>query len=226
MEVLVFTFRTVTQTLLAFITLLTGAGARDIVVIILNVLLSVASVYLFYRVLIKYFGNITLALAAALVLTIYPNQINYTRFVLTEVPAVFFLLLSFYFLSTKKYSFAGLLIGIASTIKTTIIPVFLLFSVYLFFKKDKDDAYRFLILALVPIVIMILYGYIITTQITIGYSSLHNFYLSVGQPDLLSHNLLEAMSYYFNYAITNPVKFMLERFYSLWGILGLSAHRK
>jgi len=206
--------------LLAIVTLFTGIDARIISVIILNVLISVASVYLFYRVLIKYFGNITLALAAALVLTIYPNHLNYTRFILTEVPAVFFILLSFYFLSIKKYSFAGLMSGIAATIKTTVIPAMLFFSLYLIIKKDKSNVLQFLFLTLIPLAIMILYGYIVTSQITIGYSSIHNFYLAVGQPDLLSLNLTEAMNYYFSYALDNPIKFMMERFQSLWDFWG------
>ena len=58
----------------------------------------------------------------------------------------------------------------------------------------------FLSLALIPLAIMMLYGYIITAQIKIGYSSVHNFYLAVGQRDLLSNNLPDAMYYYFSYA--------------------------
>lgn len=96
----------------------------------------------------------------------------------------------------------------------------LLFSGYLFYKREFRDGSRFIGLSFVPITAMMLYGVILTGKLTIGYSSVHNFYLATNQPELLSTSYLSALGYYFNYAFTNPLQFITDRLNSLWEFWG------
>ncbi|MDP2364740.1 MAG: hypothetical protein Q8M94_13355, partial [Ignavibacteria bacterium] len=149
-----------------------------------------------------------------------PNQLNYVRFILTEIPALFFLLLSFYFLSRDNYPVAAISIGIAVTIKTALLPAVLLFVFYLLYKKNLSSGLKYFRIVLVPLLLMMIYGFIITGKFTLGYSSVHNFYLTVDQSGKQSTNILDAIAYYLNYAISHPSKFILERINSLWEFWG------
>ena len=206
--------------IIALITLIFGNEHRDLCLIILNIILSTASVILFWFVIKKYFGASLFSFIALVLFAFYPNQLNYLRFILTEIPALFFLLLSFYFLSKRDKLIAALSIGIAVTIKTVLLPAILLFVIYLFYKRRFANGIIFIVVALIPILIMMIYGLIITGKFTLGYSSIHNFYLTVYQPGLQSTNILDAISYYLNYAISHPFKFVIDRFNSLWEFWG------
>jgi hypothetical protein len=206
--------------LIAVVTLISGTAIRDLSIIILNIILSTSSLYLFWIIAKNSLGINIFSVIAVAIFAFYPNQLNYIRFILTEIPSVFFLLLSVYFISKKKFSVAGLMIGTSIIIKTSLLPLMLLFPGYLFYKREFRDGSRFIGLSFVPISAMMLYGVILSGKLTLGYSSVHNFYLSVNQPELLSTNIIDAILYYFNYAVLHPLQFILERFQSLWEFWG------
>lgn len=206
--------------LIALVTLIVGKESTVTTIIILNIILSTASVYLFWLICKNYFGPGLLSLIAVVIFAFYPNQLNYVRFVLTEVPDLFFLMLSFYFISRENFLAAALLIGIAAAIKTTLIPVILFFGIYLLFKKIKINGFKYLGFAFIPLILMMIYGYIITNKLTLGYSAIHNFYLATNQTELLSTNYIDAIEYYFNYAFTSANQFLVDRFQSLWEFWG------
>lgn len=207
--------------LIALVTVIAGTASRDLSIIILNIIFSIASVYIFWIIIKRYPGINFYSLIALALFAFYPNQLNYVRFILTEVPSVLFLMLSFYFISRNKFSAAGLMLGAAVIIKTSLLPLALLFSFYLFYEKEFKNGIRFISLSLFPVVLMLIYGFMLTGSFTIGYSSLHNFYLSVNQPELLSTNIFDSIGYYLNYAVSHPLLFILERFQSLWEFWGL-----
>ena len=206
--------------IIAAATLLFGNAYRDLSLIILNIVLSTTSVILFWLLVKKYFGANKFALTALILFAFYPNQLNYVRFILTEVPSLFFLILSFYFLSRKELIIASVIIGIAATIKTSLLAVILIFLIYLLYKKHFADGLKYLAFALIPLLMMMIYGFIITGKFTLGYSGVHNFYITVDQSGLKSTNLTDGINYYLNFAITQPAKFIIERIYSLWEFWG------
>ncbi len=196
-------------------------GNRDDSMIIVNLILSTASLYIFSIIVKKYPGINLFSLIAIALFAFYPNQLNFVRYILTEVPSVLFLILSFYLISKNKFSAAGLMLGFAAIMKTSLLGFILLFSFYLFHKKEFQNGIRFLGLSLFPVVLILIYGFIVTGSFTIGYSSVHNFYLALNQPELLSTNLLDSIGYYLNYAVSHPLRFIFERFQSLWEFWGL-----
>jgi len=206
--------------LIALVTSIVGKENTVITMIILNVILSTASVYLFWLICKNYFGPGIYSLIAVALFAFYPNQLNFVRFVLTEVPALFFVMLSFYFISKESFPSAALSIGIAATIKTTLLVVIIFFSIYQFYKKSYVGGIKYILLASVPVLAMAFYGLIITGVFTIGYNSIHNFYITVDQSGLKSTNAIDAAAYYLNYAISHPIQFISERLNSLWEFWG------
>lgn len=89
--------------LLAIVTLITGTESRDLSIIILNIILSTSSLYLFWIIAKNSLGINIFSVIAVAIFAFYPNQLNYVRFILTEIPSVFFLLLSVYFIFKKNF---------------------------------------------------------------------------------------------------------------------------
>ena len=156
---------------------------------------------------------------AAGVAAFYPNQLNYARFILTEVPATFFLVLSIYLLMQKRNNLAGLSIGFASAIKTTLLPVIPLFMIYLLITKKFREGFRFTIFGLIPVSAFLLYGYLITGGFTLYIDVPKVFFISLGLEEV-PPDFLSGLGLYFKYLITNPIEFILDRIKSLWDLWG------
>lgn len=99
------------------------------VILILNVTWGTATVGLTYGIT-RTLARPPVAALAALIVAAYPNQLNYTRFLLTEVPSTFLLMLSLYGvvrfgrqLEGLQGVGAGLAMGLAILFRSALIPV-------------------------------------------------------------------------------------------------------
>jgi len=206
--------------IIAFFLTLSPLIPFKIGLIIFNIILSTLTVVLVYLISEKLFeGHRKFALIAASIAAFYPNQLNYTRFILTEVPATFFLVLSIYLLMQKRNNLAGLSIGFASAIKTTLLPVILLFMIYLLITKKIREGFRFTIFGLIPVSAFLLYGYLITGGFTLYIDVPKVFFISLGLEEV-PPDFLSGLGLYLKYLITNPVEFILDRIKSLWDLWG------
>lgn len=86
-------------------------------------LFGVGNVLLTYFIARKLFGK-KIALLSSLFITIAPLEVRDAHYITTDIPALFFMLLSIYFLlfliekgSLKSYVFSGFFIGLAATIR-------------------------------------------------------------------------------------------------------------
>ena len=206
--------------IIAFTLLIDSFIRSEVFLILLNIALSSASVYLVYIISFSMIGNAGYSLIAAAVAAFYPNQLNYVRFILTEVPAAFFLILTLFLFIKEKNILSGLSLGFAAIIKSSLLPVAFLFSVYLFIKSKYIAGFKFLILSLVPLLIMLIYGYSKTGEWIIGKNFANLLYFSSGvdSPDNLE--LQEAVKVYLDSAIKDPGNFLKERIISLWYFWG------
>lgn len=112
--------------LIVILRFLVGEGALPQTLIGLNIILSTAVVGLIFVI-----GRVTthrddVALLAALAVAAYPNQLNFVRFLLTEVPTTFLLAaaLTAFFLNYRVMS--GLLLGVTAIMRTSLAPLGLL----------------------------------------------------------------------------------------------------
>lgn len=204
-----------------FLFLAGNVYTASLYLVILNIILSVIIVYLVYKISFSLYSDEKLALIAAMIVSVYPNQLNYIRFVLTEVPAAFLLILSLYLLQKTKYKFAAFTAGFASIIRTTFFPLGILFSLYLIKKREYRKGSIYLIYFLMPVCALMFYGFIISGELTMGNNSFHN--LTLTAYDLEGVDFVDAqtsLNQYLAYAINDPVKFLKDRFFSLlelWG---------
>ncbi len=188
--------------------------------ILFNIFVSTLSVLLIYSIVEKYFGeNKIYPLLITAAAAFYPNQLNYVRFILTEVPATFFLVLSLYLFINGKKNLSGLSAGFASAIRTTLLPVSVLFAVYLFFKKRFKDGMLFLVFSFIPVSAFLIYGYLKTGAFTLYIDVPKIFYISLGLEQAPA-DFLTGMKAYISHFLQHPLNFMYERIQSLWDLWG------
>lgn len=116
--------------------------------VILNVLFSTLIVYMVALITTKITKNKLLGIVAAIIICLYPNQINYTRLILSEIPTCFLLTFSIFIFLRKKYFLAGFVLYLSVMFRSDLFLVFpLLFLISLFFlyKENKTNkAFYFL----------------------------------------------------------------------------------
>ncbi|MGA9291805.1 MAG: glycosyltransferase family 39 protein [Ignavibacteriaceae bacterium] len=194
-------------------------------IITLNVILSVLTVYFVYKICRNSFSSKYIAFTAAALTAIYPNQIKYVHWFLSEVPAAFFITLSFYLFTKKKLISSGAALGMASMIRTTLLPAGVLFSLYLFLRKNTN-AYKYFAFFSLVILAFLTYGYTRTGYFTIGQNAAHNLSITTEYSDTASFpkvnlkTLNGSLKDYLSYALNNPGDFLSERFENLWDLWG------
>ena len=193
--------------------------------ITLNIILSVITVYLIYKICRESFNNKYIAFIAVTIAAVYPNQIKYVHWFLSEVPAAFFITLSLYLFIKKKHILSGASLGMASMIRTTLLPVGILFSLYLFIRKDIP-VYKYFTFFSLVILVFLTYGYARTGNFTIGQNAAHNLSISTEYSDTASFPRVHlkplngSLNEYVSYAFSNPSDFFSERFENLWDLWG------
>ncbi len=205
--------------IIAFLKLFNSIVSFPVALILLNILLSSASILLIYYISIEIFRNNKLALITAILVSIYPNQLNYVRFILTEVPSVFFLILSLFLFQKNSNTLSGISIGLASVIKTSLMPVAILFYLYLILIKRAKHSNYFILGFILPVILLLIYGYVVSGVFTLGNNAAHNFYLAIGWKGVPA-GLGDGIYYYFSDFINNPYNFFLDRLQSLWHFWG------
>jgi 4-amino-4-deoxy-L-arabinose transferase-like glycosyltransferase len=100
-------------------------GQNELVGQVANLLMAVATFFLQLELARRIFGSETAARLGVLLLTIYPNNIAYTSFILTETYFTFLLLLGIYLCLARRgwiwVLFSGLAFGLATLTKPQII---------------------------------------------------------------------------------------------------------
>jgi 4-amino-4-deoxy-L-arabinose transferase-like glycosyltransferase len=203
-----------------FIFLTGSIPAAGVILILLNIVLSVVIVYLVYRISLAIYKEESLALIAALLVSLYPNQINYVRYILSDVSCTFFLVLALYLLANSKYKLSALSVGVASIMRTTFLPLGILLSIFFFIRKEYNNGKRYLLFTLIPVCILLIYGFLVSGKITLGVNVFYNFTLTANN---FEGNYIDADSSindYVSYLVTDPVEFIKDRFLSLWDLWG------
>lgn len=108
--------------LIAALKLLLGPEHLLTGILVLNVVLSTATILLVFLVLERLFTRTEAALAAALVAAL-PNQLNYVPQVMSEVPCAFALMLATWLLVTGRLAAAGVAYYATAMIRATLLPV-------------------------------------------------------------------------------------------------------
>lgn len=202
----------------------------EFVLLLLGLLFSVGNVYLSYRISKQVFQLAAPALMAAFVVAVFPSQINYTRWLTTEVPTAFLLLLGYYLLFHQRYFLSGLFLGLATAVRTDEAPVFVLLIFVAWFWKRKFS-WVFLVSFLAPLVLIGTYCYLKTGQFSIaGHSQINimysitssgsniDWYYQDKHPEVNSTG--KAVKMYWEYIVDNPGQFFRDKLVNLWELWG------
>ncbi|MDR3665985.1 MAG: glycosyltransferase family 39 protein [Ignavibacteriaceae bacterium] len=186
----------------------------------LNIILSLFTIIFVYLIAEKLSGNIYIGLFSSAVLVFYPTQVNYVHFILTEVPVTFFLALAVYLYQKEKLIYSGLALGFAIIIRTTLIFVPFLFFIYLYYNHRRREGLIWLTSFLIIPLLLMLYGYLVSGNFTLGRNFTHNLYITIHQPYKLSYTKIHGIESYFSYMISSPVHFLTDRIHSIWNLWG------
>ena len=205
--------------LIAVFMLFSSIFPLEISLVILNIILSSLIVFLVFISSETLFKERKYSFIAALLVAFYPNQLNFVRYLLTEVPAAFLLTLSFYLIVIGRIKYSGFTTGILAIIKTSFLPLGILFSFYLLFKSNIHWR-AFLFYFLLPVSSMLLYGFIITGELTLSHNAFHNLTLTATDFKEGYVDKTTSVRDYWIYFSKNPIKFVEDRFASLWELWG------
>lgn len=211
--------------IIAFFLPLKNFISLGICIITLNIILSIITVYFVYKICLDSFTNKYIASIAITIMAIYPNQIKYVHWFLSEVPAAFFITFSLYLFTKRKHILSGAALGMTSMIRTTLLPVGFFFGLYLFIKKNTY-VYKYLAFFCLVILAFLTYGYTRTGYITIGQNAAHNLSITTEYSDTSSFprvnlkTLNGSLHDYISFAINNPQDFFSERLENLWDLWG------
>jgi len=207
-----------------------GGNYAAALLLCLNIILGTCSVYFVYSITQRVFSDPILALLAALLMAIFPTQVNYTRWLLTEVPSTFFLLGFYSFYLQKRFFTAGLAGGLAVIIRTELLAIFLLvFLAELLMKKS----FRFMLAVglLVPMLAAGYYAFLKTGFFSLSGHSKANIMYSITSsggyvdwyfqdkhPEVKTSG--QAMELYIEYMKNDPVTYIKNRLANLWELWG------
>ena len=195
--------------------------------------MSVLNIYFTYHIAKKIFNLEKIALLAACIVAFFPSQINYVRWLMTEVPTAFFLLGGYYFYYNKKYWACGLFLGIATLVRTEMLPVLVLLLLVdgIFLKRINA---RLLLGALLPMLILGSYCYLKTGEFSLAGHGRFNILASVTangyhidwhysdkHPEYDTN--AKAIKLYFDTFKNAPIAFIQSRLANLWELWGFYA---
>ncbi|HEY6901130.1 MAG TPA: glycosyltransferase family 39 protein [Puia sp.] len=217
-------------------------GLTEPVMLLVHIGMSVATIGFVYDIGRRLSGLPYLGLLAALLLAVFPSQINYVRWLTTETPTAFFLLGGFFFYYRRDYVWAGLFLGVATVVRSNVSPVFLLLFLVHFLHNRKQPFLKRLPITLIfwtfiPLLFTGFYCYWKTgkfstagnNQINILYSvtasgSYIDFNLNNKLPDVNTTG--KALHLYVDHMKENPRGFVrqkLANYWELWGFYASSA---
>jgi hypothetical protein len=194
----------------------------------LQVALSTGTVVLTYflaRAVVP--GRMT-PLLAAICIACWPNQLNYTRSLLSEVPATFLLTLGLWGLVRGLTCRAGICLQIASTFRSTLLPVGPIIALLSF--RRKVDRRTIVRLVLGLFIVFIAHTGLLLAGVVKSPSNLGDNLLRAVRPEMVSmqatldsysvEQRAQPLRTYVTFAVDNPGEFAeqrLQSFRELWG---------
>lgn len=196
----------------------------------MNVILSTISIYFIYHISRCVFQNVAIAAIAAFFLAVFPTQINYVRWLMTEVLSAFLLLGGYFFYLRNRMFFSGLFFGVATAVRTEIIPILLLL-IFAEFIRTRRIYISVLSGFLIPVLIVGSYCYFKTGYFSLAGHSRVNIMFSItssgGYVDWLYQDkhpeittTAQAINLYVDTMLSDPWQYFKNRVANLWELWG------
>jgi hypothetical protein len=199
----------------------------DVILVSLNILLSTATVAMVCLIALRWKSNLSTTILAGALAMFWPNQLNYARLILSEVPCGFFAVSAILCYSLRKPLLCGLFAGVASAFRNSLLPLPILLLLTLMLKKEIRSAMLAMlgIMAVLAATATQTYsrtGSFATTgaDVRLNFITANN---SMGEDAKIFYGQIsteDAAKVYFSGIIEHPSYFLRQRaaaFWVLWG---------
>jgi hypothetical protein len=195
-----------------------------------NVVLSAAVCALVVLAVVQLGAGVVLAGGAGLLCALWPNQINYTRQVMSEPLTAFLVTSAMAGLAGRRWGLAGLCWGLACTVRSSLLPAAVLFVVWRLWRGDRTGMGRCVAGLALPVLLFIAVGGVRGNRAGLDGAFLHNVVHSLattGEP-LQRHpdNALylspprTILTAYATAAVQDPLHFLHQRAAAIWAMWG------
>lgn len=202
-----------------------------------NILFSTLTIWFVYDIGKRVFSNSFIALLAAAIIAVFPSQVNYVRWLTTELPATFLLLGAFFFYYRKQYIRSGIFFALAIFVRTNVAPIAIaLLAIKTI--REKKIPWRLAAGTVLPLVIVGLYCFWKTGVFSIaGNNEINILYSITARGDYVDFRYNEEhpelntgekiVSAYFDHMRSEPLDYLGQKwanYWELWGFYPSSLH--
>lgn len=197
------------------------------ILLLLNVLMSTGVVY-FSFVIARFLTTRRAALIAAGLVALWPNQLNYTRQLLSEVPACFFLTMALALLLGSRSLSSGIFVSASAMIRSSLLPVGPLTAACLFVGRRRAESF----LLFAGFLFGMAMEFVLTKFGIIQRSSNFgtNLIVAIGSSSTEGMDF-DALTFteeeknaplltYLKFAVYHPIEFLWQRLSALWELWG------
>lgn len=218
--------------IIALVKLVSGSAAIT-VLLWLNIVMSALNIYFSWDISRKVLKRETIALLAAFTVAFFPSQINYVRWLMTEVPSCFFVLGAWFFYYNQRHWLCGLFLGMATLVRTEMLPIFFLLFLFDGFYLKRFN-WRMVAGVLLPLLLLGSYCYMKTGEFSLAGHSRFNILTSVtasgnnidfhyadNHPEY--NTSAKATKLYIDTFKNDPIGYVKHRLANLWELWGFYA---
>lgn len=214
--------------LLAAIAHMTGDADPQPAWLVMNALMStgiVAAVYLTARRWVEP----VLALTAAGIIAVWPTQLYFTSQLLSDIPSTFFLTFGTYLALRRRPVSAGLLLGIATLVRDSLLPAVLLLAAAGMADRDRRRDMATLLIAIavaqafdwsLQMLGVTLPPSHVGLNLLLAITSMSTDVMPSAPPGVTPDQIAHPWATYLGFAFEHPATFLAQRLaslYELWG---------
>jgi hypothetical protein len=201
-----------------------------------NIFFSTLTIWFIFDIGKRVFSDSGIALLAAAILALFPEQINYVRWLTTEVSTAFLLLAAWYCYCREQNLRSGILFALAIFVRTNIAPIaFLLLILRL--ARDRKIPWRLTAGLILPLLLICIYCNKKTGEFSIsGNNQINILYAVTAKGDYVDFRLNlkhpeinttgKAVKMYVDHMLNEPMEFLSQKcanYWELWGFYHPSA---
>jgi len=221
--------------IMAFAKLIAGTASNTLLLWI-NIAFSTLTVWFTWDIAKRVFPNPLVAPVAAALVAVFPSQLNFVRWLTSEVPTLFFLLGAYFFYYRKQYARSGIFFALGIFVRTNIAPVPILLLIIKAI-RDKKVPWRLAAGTVAPLLLVGFYCFLKTGEFSVaGNNQINILYAVTAKGDSVDFTLNrkhpeintsgKAMKMYVDHMVTEPGEFIQQKwanYWELWGFYPTSA---
>jgi len=221
--------------IMAFAKLIAGTASHTLLLWI-NIAFSTLTVWFAWDIAKRVFPNPLVAPVAAALVAVFPSQLNFVRWLTSEVPTLFFLLGAYFFYYRKQYARSGIFFALGIFVRTNIAPVPILLLIIKAI-RDKKVPWRLAAGTVAPLLLIGFYCFLKTGEFSVaGNNQINILYAVTAKGDSVDFALNrkhpeintsgKAMKMYVDHMVSEPGEFIQQKwanYWELWGFYPTSA---